>query len=77
MEIEPSEAQIAIAAAAGAILTPTAAVRVKEEPSSDSEEQMDESGRESCGGLRMEEDGEVGGRLREVKTEDTSAMSED
>lgn len=74
MEIEPSEAQIA---AVAAVVTPIVAVRVKEEPSSDSEEQMDEGGRESCGGLRMVEDGVAGGCLREVKTEDTSAMSED
>lgn len=63
METEPSEIQIAI-------------VKVKEEPSSDTEEQMDEGGRES-GGSRGGGEAEVDGCLREVKTEDMSAMTED
>ncbi|XP_041933398.1 histone deacetylase 9-B [Alosa sapidissima] len=72
MDIEPSEAQIA---AAAAITTAIVAVKVKEEPYSDTEEQMEE-GRESVG-QREGVDAEVRGQLSEVKTEDTSAMTED
>ncbi|KAG5264338.1 hypothetical protein AALO_G00252640 [Alosa alosa] len=72
MDIEPSEAQIA---AAAAITTAIVAVKVKEEPYSDTEEQMEE-GRESAG-QREGADAEVRGQLSEVKMEDTSAMTED
>ncbi|XP_076157291.1 histone deacetylase 9-B [Alosa pseudoharengus] len=72
MDIEPSEAQIAAAAAVTAAIV---AVKVKEEPYSDTEEQMEE-GRESAG-QREGVDAEVRGQLSEVKTEDTSAMTED